>query len=126
MSAEFIKDNSVINRNIIVPHAAPTAIPRCFISFAAIYPELNDDKAIRIAVNGFIISKGKSFFDKIKEKSSSNKVEIATPATAAFIIVSRTEEKDLSSALQRAADAALSIIERGIPETANRFNGSHP
>ena len=39
---------------------------------------------------------------------------------------SASEEKDLSSALQRAADAALSIIERGIPETANRFNGSHP
>ena len=39
---------------------------------------------------------------------------------------SASEEKDLSSALQRAADAALSIIERGISETANRFNGSHP
>lgn len=39
---------------------------------------------------------------------------------------SATEEKDLSSALQRAADAALSIIEHGISETANRFNSSQP
>ena len=34
------------------------------------------------------------------------------------------EEKALGPALERAADAALSIIERGVPETANRFNGS--
>ncbi len=37
-----------------------------------------------------------------------------------------TEEKALSSALERAADAALSIIDRGVPETANRYNGSKP
>ena len=34
------------------------------------------------------------------------------------------EEKALQPALQRAADAALSIIDSGIYETANRFNGS--
>lgn len=39
---------------------------------------------------------------------------------------SASEEKALSSALERAADAALCIIDRGIPETANRFNGSTP
>ena len=39
---------------------------------------------------------------------------------------SASEEKDLASALDRAADAALSIIDRGVPETANRFNGSKP
>lgn len=36
------------------------------------------------------------------------------------------EEKDLSSALERAADAALCIIDKGVPETANRFNGTKP
>ena len=35
------------------------------------------------------------------------------------------EEKALAVALNNAADAALSIIDRGVPETANRFNGSH-
>ena len=37
---------------------------------------------------------------------------------------SAQEEKALQPALERAADAALSIIDNGIPETANRFNGS--
>ena len=39
---------------------------------------------------------------------------------------SAQEEKALTVALSNAADAALSIIDRGVPETANRFNGSHP
>ena len=39
---------------------------------------------------------------------------------------SASEEKDLQSALERSADAALSIIDCGIAETANRFNGSKP
>ena len=34
------------------------------------------------------------------------------------------EEKALGPALERAADAALCIIDKGVPETANRFNGS--
>ena len=37
-----------------------------------------------------------------------------------------SEEKALTVSLENAADAALSIIDRGVPETANRFNGSHP
>lgn len=39
---------------------------------------------------------------------------------------SASEEKDLASALDRAADAALCIIDRGVPESANRYNGSKP
>ena len=39
---------------------------------------------------------------------------------------SSAEEKALQSALERAADAALCIIEKGVPETANRYNGSKP
>ena len=37
---------------------------------------------------------------------------------------SASEEKALVPALERAADAALCIIDRGCPEAANRFNGS--
>ncbi len=40
--------------------------------------------------------------------------------------MSASEEKALVSALERAADAALCIIDKGVPEAANRFNGSHP
>ncbi|HBK25973.1 MAG TPA: aminoacyl-tRNA hydrolase, partial [Clostridiales bacterium] len=39
---------------------------------------------------------------------------------------SENEEKALAVSLKNAADAALSIIDNGVPETANRFNGSHP
>ncbi len=39
---------------------------------------------------------------------------------------SALEEKSLTSALERAADAALCIIDKGVPETANRYNGSKP
>ena len=39
---------------------------------------------------------------------------------------SAKEEKDLRFALENAADAALSIIDSGVPETANKYNGSHP
>ncbi|MGM9589256.1 MAG: aminoacyl-tRNA hydrolase [Faecousia sp.] len=39
---------------------------------------------------------------------------------------SAKEEKDLAVALENAADAVLVIMDRGIPEAANRFNGSHP
>lgn len=39
---------------------------------------------------------------------------------------SASEETSLHSALQRAADSALCIIENGVSEAANRFNGSIP
>ena len=39
---------------------------------------------------------------------------------------SASEEKALSSALERAAEAALCVIDRGVPESANRYNGSKP
>ena len=39
---------------------------------------------------------------------------------------SAKEEKDLQFALSNAADAALCVIDHGVPESANRFNGTHP
>ena len=39
---------------------------------------------------------------------------------------SAKEEKDLTAALPHAGEAALCIIDRGIPEAANRFNGLRP
>ena len=36
------------------------------------------------------------------------------------------EEKALAVALKNAADAALAIIDKGVPEAANKFNGAHP
>lgn len=39
---------------------------------------------------------------------------------------SAQEEKTLAVSLKNAADAVLAIIDQGVPEAANRFNGSHP
>lgn len=39
---------------------------------------------------------------------------------------SAKEEKDLTFALENAADAALVIVEKGVSEAANKFNGSRP
>ena len=39
---------------------------------------------------------------------------------------SAQEEKALTVSLPNAADAALAIIDSGVPEAANRFNGTHP
>ena len=39
---------------------------------------------------------------------------------------SAKEEKDLSFALENAAEAALTIMDQGVSEAANKYNGSHP
>lgn len=39
---------------------------------------------------------------------------------------SAAEEKALSSSLPAAAEAALCVMEHGVPETANRYNGFRP
>jgi len=39
---------------------------------------------------------------------------------------SASEQKALDSALERAGDAALAIIDHGVSEAANRYNGSKP
>ncbi len=39
---------------------------------------------------------------------------------------SASEEAAVTSALNRAAEAALCIIDHGVPEAANRYNGSQP
>ena len=49
--------------------------------------------------------------------------DLADHVLSAF---SAQEEKALAVSLKNAADAALCIIDRGVPETANRFNGSKP
>ena len=38
---------------------------------------------------------------------------------------SASEEKALAVSLKNGADAALAIIDKGVPEAANRFNGTH-
>ncbi len=49
--------------------------------------------------------------------------DLADHVLSAF---SASEEKALAVSLKNAAAAALAIIDHGVPEAANRFNGSHP
>ena len=49
--------------------------------------------------------------------------ELADWVLSAF---SSLEEKALAVSLENAAKAALAIIDHGVPEAANRYNGSHP
>jgi len=49
--------------------------------------------------------------------------DLADHVLSAF---SANEEKALAFSLKNAADAALSVIDHGVPEAANRFNGSRP
>ena len=39
---------------------------------------------------------------------------------------SALDEKAMAVSLENAGQAALAIIDKGVPEAANRFNGSHP
>ena len=39
---------------------------------------------------------------------------------------SALDEKAMAVSLENAGQAALAIIDQGVPEAANRFNGSHP
>ena len=39
---------------------------------------------------------------------------------------SAADEKAMAVSMKNAADACLAIIEHGVPEASNRFNGSHP
>ena len=39
---------------------------------------------------------------------------------------SAADEKAMAVSLKNAGDAALAVVTRGVPEAANRFNGSHP
>ena len=39
---------------------------------------------------------------------------------------SALDEKAMAVSLKNAAEAALTIVESGVPEAANKFNGSHP
>ena len=49
--------------------------------------------------------------------------DLADHVLSAF---SANEEKALNVSLKNAAEAALAIIDKGVPEAANRYNGSHP
>ena len=77
-------------------------------------------------IKSIIQEVGSQEFPRVKigvgAKPNSN-YDLADWVLSAF---SASEEKALAVSLDNAAKAALAIIDHGVPEAANRFNGSHP
>ncbi len=77
-------------------------------------------------IKSIIAEVGSQYFPRVKigvGAKPNPEYDLAAWVLSTF---SAKEEKDLSFALENAADAALAIIDRGVPEAANRYNGSHP
>lgn len=77
-------------------------------------------------IKSIIAELGSQDFPRVKigvGAKQNDQQDLADWVLSAF---SASEEKALTSALERAADAALCIIDKGVPEAANRYNGSHP
>ena len=77
-------------------------------------------------IKSIIAELGSQEFPRVKIGVGAKKNEQQDLADFVLSSMSASEEKALSSALERAADAALCIIDKGIPEAANRYNGSQP
>ena len=77
-------------------------------------------------IKSIIAELGSQEFPRVKIGVGAKKNEQQDLADWVLSAFSATEEKALVSALDRAADAALCIIDKGIPEAANRYNGSQP
>ena len=77
-------------------------------------------------IKSIISSIGSEAFPRIKIGVGAKPHKDADLADWVLSGFSESESMNLSFALENAADAALCIIEKGIYEAANRYNGSHP
>ena len=75
-------------------------------------------------IKSIIAELGSQDFPRVKIGVGSKPHENADLADWVLSSFSSNEEKSLAGALERAADAALCIIDHGVSETANRYNGS--
>ena len=77
-------------------------------------------------IKSIISDVGSQSFPRVKIGVGSKPTPEFNLADWVLSAFSAKEEKDLQFALANAADAALCIIDNGVPESANRFNGTHP
>ena len=77
-------------------------------------------------IKSIISEVGSQSFPRVKIGVGSKPTPEFNLADWVLSAFSAKEEKDLQFALVNAADAALCIIDNGVPESANRFNGTHP
>ena len=74
-------------------------------------------------IKSIINQLGSQDFPRIKIGVGAKPVPEQDLADWVLSVFSASEEKVLETALKNAADAALSIVDKGVPDTANRFNG---
>lgn len=77
-------------------------------------------------IKSIIAEIGSQSFPRVKIGVGAKPHEDADLAAWVLSGFTASEEKALAVSLKNAADSALCIIEKGIYEAANRFNGSHP
>ena len=77
-------------------------------------------------IKSIIAQLGSQEFPRVKIGVGAKPHEQQDLADWVLSSMSASDEKALTSALERAADASLCIIDKGVYETANRYNGSHP
>lgn len=77
-------------------------------------------------IKSIISSIGSEAFPRVKIGVGAKPHKDADLADWVLSGFSESERKNLQFALDNAADAALCIIEKGLYEAANRYNGSHP
>ena len=77
-------------------------------------------------IKSIICELGSQEFPRVKIGVGAKPHEAQDLADWVLSTFSASEEKALSTALPYAADAALCIVDRGVPEAANRFNGFKP
>lgn len=77
-------------------------------------------------IKSIISSIGSEAFPRVKIGVGAKPHKDADLADWVLSGFSESEKKNLQFALENAADAALCIIEKGLYEAANRYNGSHP
>lgn len=77
-------------------------------------------------IKSIISSIGSEAFPRVKIGVGAKPHKDADLADWVLSGFSESERKNLQFALNNAADAVLCIIEKGLYEAANRYNGSHP
>lgn len=77
-------------------------------------------------IKSIISELGSDAFPRVKVGVGAKPVPEQDLADWVLSTFSASEEKVIRSALERGADAALCIVEHGVQEAANRFNGSQP
>jgi len=77
-------------------------------------------------IKSIISQLGSQDFPRVKVGVGAKPHEQQDLADWVLSAFSASEEKALSVSLDNATEAALCIIEKGVPEAANRYNGSKP